>query len=278
MTLPANWRALNRANWDERTQIHLASPKLHYKLDQLRAGVERLDPIAAAVLGPVTGLRVLHLQCHFGKDTLALAQSGAEVVGLDFATTAIETAQALAVDLGLSNRARFIDADVYDAIAAVGEIASFDRVFVSWGALCWLPDLLPWARAVASFLKPGGYLALADAHPASYVLDDRIKTPDARPGWHAPYLAREPLLEDDPSDYADPDAQLVNSRTVQFLHPLSDVVSALIEAGLRIDWFREHDTVVWAMFRCLIKRGFDEYAWPDHPWFPLSFSLRASRS
>ena len=98
-----DWLALNRANWDERVPIHLETPRLHYRLDALRAGTEQLDPIAAEVLGPVDGLHVLHLQCHFGADTLTIAQHGAVVTGLDFSPPAIAAARALASELGLAH-------------------------------------------------------------------------------------------------------------------------------------------------------------------------------
>jgi SAM-dependent methyltransferase len=278
MTVPPDWLARNRANWDERVAIHLHAPnRVHYHLDRLRAGSGTLDAIAAEMLGPVSGLRVLHLQCHFGQDTLTIAQQGAEVVGLDFSAPAIEAARSLAAELGLTARARFAEGNVYDAATFVPEPGSFDRVFVSWGALCWLPDIASWARVVASFLKPGGYLALAEAHPAAYVFDDAAGTPDGRPGWFAPYLAREPMLEVGGVDYADPTARIVNNRTVEFLHPLSDILTWLIEAGLRIDRFQEHDSIPWQMFACLTKRGPDEHVWPDRPWLPLSYSLRATK-
>ncbi len=277
MTIPADWLALNLANWNERVPVHLNGPGLHYKLDALRAGTERLDPVAAEGLGPVDGLRVLHLQCHFGQDTLTLAQQGATVTGLDFSPPAIEAARALTTELGLSDRARFVEANVYDAVAAIHEPGSFDRVFVSWGALCWLPELPPWGRIVESFLKPTGFLALAEAHPAAYVFDVQTATPDGRPGWYMPYLGREPLLEDRPDDYADPEARLRNSRTVEFLHPLSDILMALIDAGLRIERFHEHDSIPWQIFAQLEKRGRDQHIWPDKPWLPLSYSLRAAK-
>jgi SAM-dependent methyltransferase len=173
MTIPANWLALNLANWDERVPVHLNAPHVHHQLDQLRAGTERLDPIAADILGPVDGMRVLHLQCHFGKDTLTIAHQGASVTGLDFSPPAIAAARAFAAELGLADRARFAEANLYDAEAAINAPGSFDRVFVSWGALCWLPDIPAWARIVASFLKPNGYLALAEAHPAALRRFDR---------------------------------------------------------------------------------------------------------
>jgi SAM-dependent methyltransferase len=290
MTIPPNWSALNQANWDERVPVHL-DPNSGYDLTALRSGTARLDTIAANILGPVEGMRVLHLQCHFGKDTLTIAQAGApggaqagaqpgaqagvQVTGLDFSPPAIEAARSLAIEVGLADRARFVVANVYDAPSALPEPESFDRVFVSWGALCWLPDMPYWARIVASFLKPGGFLALAEAHPAAYVFDDLTATPDGRPGWYMPYLGREPLMEDRPEDYANPTARLRNSRTVEFLHPLSDIMMALIDSGLRIDRFLEHDSVVWEMFGSLVRRSRSEYVWPDKPWLPLSYSLRA---
>jgi SAM-dependent methyltransferase len=277
MTIPPNWQALNLANWNERVAIHLNAPPIHYRLDALRAGTEQLDAVAADILGPVDGLRILHLQCHFGQDTLTIAQQGASVTGLDFSPPAIAAAQSLAVQLGLSDRTRFVEASLYDAEAAIGAPGSFDRVFVSWGALVWLPDLTAWARIVASFLKPGGYLALADAHPFAYVFDDLNATPDGQPGWYMPYLGREPMLEDRPQDYANPDIPLQNSRTIEFPHPIGDIITSLISAGLRIDRFQEHDSIVWQMFAQLQKRGPNEHVWPDKPWLPLSYSLRAAK-
>jgi SAM-dependent methyltransferase len=277
MTIPPDWFALNLANWNERVPIHLNAPPLHYDLDPLRNGTEHLDAIATDILGPVDGLRVLHLQCHFGKDTLPLAQQGASVTGLDFSPPAIAAARSLAADLGLTDRARFVQANIYDAETAINEPGSFDRVFASWGALVWLPDIPAWARIVSSFLKPNGFLALAEAHPAAFVFDDRTATPDGKPGWHMPYLARQPMFEDWPEDYADPAARLKNSRTVQFLHPLSDIIMSLISAGLRIDQFLEHDSIVWQLFAFLEKRGRNEHVWPDKPWLPLSYSLRAAK-
>src|SRR3954451_1759493 len=124
------WRELNRANWDERVVVHLGSAG--YNLRPLRAGRGRLDAIVEAELGPVAGLRVLHLQCHFGQDTLTLAQRGAQAVGLDFSGAAIAAARALAAGLGLGERARFVEADLYQAAEAVAEPAAFDLVFVTW--------------------------------------------------------------------------------------------------------------------------------------------------
>ena len=269
-----NWRALNRANWDERVPVHLAAPVY---AGSLATGEARLNAIEEAELGPVEGLRLLHLQCHFGRDTLMLAQRGAHVVGLDFSPPAIAAARSLADELGLADRARFVEADLYDAPAAIGEPAAFDRVYVTWGALCWLPDIAGWARIVAHFLKPGGSLYLAEGHPAALVLDDTTHRSDDRPGFHVPYFHAEPLVLDDASDYADPDARLENSTTCQWIHPLGSVVSALVSAGLRLEWLHEHDGVAWRMFRCLVEGTDGLWRWPDKPWLPLAFSLKATK-
>jgi SAM-dependent methyltransferase len=266
---------LNRANWDERVPIHRAAKA--YDPTPLRTGQARLNPIEEEELGSVNGLRLLHLQCHFGHDSLILAQRGAAVVGLDFSQVAIAAARELASELGLSDRTRFVEADLYDAPRSIPEPASFDRVFVTWGALCWLPDVDGWARIVAHFLRPGGALYLAEGHPAALVFDDEIRQPNGRPGFFAPYFHAGPLVINESRDYADTSARLTNSTTHQWIHPLGRVVTALIAAGLRLDWLHEHDAVTWRMFDCLVEGPDDLFRWPDKPWLPLAYSLQATR-
>ncbi|MBV9811974.1 MAG: class I SAM-dependent methyltransferase [Acetobacteraceae bacterium] len=272
----ADWRAANLANWEERVAVHLGPGG--YTLADLRAGRPEFDPIVAAELPPLAGRRIVHLQCHFGADSLRLLQAGAaEIVGLDFSPAAIATADGLAAELRLADRARFVQADVYDALRAIPRPHDFDVAFVTWGAITWLPDMREWARIVAALLRPGGIFVFAEGHPLAYVLDDRAATPGALPGYVAPYFQTEPIVDDDPSDYADPQARLANARTFQWCHTLGSVVTALIEAGLALEHLREHDAVTWRMFRCLAEGGDGLYRWPDKPWLPLSFSLRASK-
>lgn len=270
-----NWRALNRANWDERVAVHLKSPG--YDLKHLRAGRGVLNPVDEAEIGEVEGLRVLHLQCHFGADTLCLAQRGATVVGLDFSGAAIDAARTLAGELGLSDRARFVQADLYDAPAALAEPAAFDLVYTSWGVTCWLPDIRRWAEIVAQFLKPGGRFYYADAHPAAYVFDDLTRLADGRPGYFAPYFERQPIVMANPKDYADPRAYLANATSVEWLHPLSDIVGGLIDAGLSLDWLHEHAQLPWRMFEMLVQKDDGDWHWPDRQWLPLAMSLQARR-
>jgi SAM-dependent methyltransferase len=268
-----DWRELNRANWDERVAIHLAPGG--YDLAPLRAGRGKLDAIVEGELGAVSRLRVLHLQCHFGKDSLVLASREAEVTGLDFSGAAIDAARQLATELGLS--ARFVQADVYEAPTAIPEPASFDLVFATWGTVTWLPDVIEWARVVASFLRPGGSLYFADAHPTAMVFDDLGAGANGVPGWFVPYFERMPLLIDDPSDYANPAAKLANSRQVNWLHTTGAILDALREAGLRIEWLHEHPRVTWRMFRQLVRDADGLWTWPNRLWLPLAISLRAVR-
>ena len=268
-----SWRTLNRANWDERVAIHRAVP--FYDPERIRRGGARMNAIEDAELGSVDGLRVLHLQCHFGHDSLILASRGAQVTGVDFSAPAIEAARANAASLGLD--ARFVLSDLYAAPEAIPEPGAFDLVYITWGTICWLPDMAGWARVIGHFLRPGGRLYFADMHPAAYVFDDRAAGLDGRPGWFAPYFDPAPLVLEDERDYADPDAKLQNQRSVQFMHPLATVIGSLLEAGLRLDWLHEHPRVTWKAFAQLVEDADGCWTWPDRPWLPLSVSLSATK-
>ena len=264
------WRRLNRANWDERVAVHLA-PESDYETDLLRRGPYLLHAIEENELGPVAGRRLLHLQCHFGIDTLALAQKGAVVTGLDFSAPAIAAARGLAAETGIN--ATFVQSDIYEARAAVEGM--FDRVFTTWGTTTWLPDIRAWAAVVASLLAPGGEFYFADIHPAALVFDDGVPGTDGMPGWFVPYFHQGALVIDDPSDYANPTARLANARTHEFIHPVADVVQALLDAGLRLTMLHEHDTLAWKAFGCMVETEGRLYRLPDRPWLPLSYSLKA---
>src|SRR3954471_7694359 len=265
------WRRLNRLHWEDRVAIHLG-PR-GYDFDRLRAGRTRLNIIEERELPPLAGKRVLHLQCHFGADTLMLLQGGAaELVGVDFSASAIAAARDLAQEIGVADRARYVEADVYDAPDAVPEPHGFDLVFVTWGAICWLPDIRRWGKVVAAMLRPGGALYLAEAHPAAYVLDDAKRTADAMPGFFAPYFSGDPVIMIEERDYIDPEAVYKHPTSHTWIHPLGDIVTGLIEAGMRLDWLHEHDAVPWRMFEILVKSADGLYRWPDKPWLPLAFS------
>ena len=274
--LPDDWRAANRASWDERVGIHLDAEA--YDLAPLRAGRAVLHPIEEAEIGDVAGLKIAHLQCHFGRDSLTLAQKGAEVVGLDFSGAAIAVARRLADELGLAGRARFVEADLYDAPAALAGFGPFDRVFVTWGAIGWLPDLAGWARVVAALLAPGGSLYLAEGHPFAMVFDtDGGDDGAGRPRWNVPYLDFGMWKDEAPADYTGDFPRLEAGHEYWWDHQLGDILTALAGAGLRLDWLREHDSVPWPMFTVLESAPGGMFRWPKQRWLPLAFSLAATK-
>lgn len=274
-TLPKDWRSANRATWEERVGIHLKADA--YDLTPLREGRAVLHPIEEAEIGEVAGLRIAHLQCHFGRDSLTLAQKGADVTGLDFSPTAISTATALADELGLADRARFVEADLYDAPAALADHGPFDMVFVTWGAIGWLPDLDGWAAVIAALLRPGGTLYLAEGHPFAMVFATENGTDsEGRPRWCVPYFDFGLWHDEAPVDYTGDFPKLTAGHEYWWDHRMGEVLTALAGAGSHLDWLHEHDRVPWPMFSTLQPAPGGMYAWPDKPWLPLSFSLKAS--
>lgn len=258
----------NRQHWDERVPINAASS--FYDLDGFRAGAEDIDRFQLDELGDVTGLDLVHLQCHIGLDTLSWARRGARVAGVDFSAPATETATGLAVELGLGQRARFVAADVYDAADALG-MNSFDVVYTGNGALMWLPDIERWARTAADLLRPGGRLYLAEFHPLTGVLDDERGTTAA-----LDYFARGARTYDSPGSYADWEAETTHNTATEWHHTLGDVISAVAGAGLRIEFVHEHDTIPFQRYAALVADG-DRLRYPDgSARLPLMYSLAAS--
>ncbi|MDV9192651.1 class I SAM-dependent methyltransferase [Streptomyces sp. SR27] len=269
---PEDWREANRARWDERVPIHAASA--FYDLDTFRAGKDALRDFELAEVGDVTGRSLLHLQCHIGLDTLSWARHGAsQVVGLDFSEPAVETARSLAADLGLSqDRAAFVAADVYDAAEAVPDNA-YDIVYTGSGALCWLPDIERWAETAASLVAPGGFLYVAEFHPLTDSLDDETGSRIVND-----YFVREPWVDTTPGTYAELDAVTVHNRSVEWVHPVGEVVTALARAGLRIEFLREHDASLFPRYGALQQHEDGYYRFPaDRPRIPLMYSVKASR-
>lgn len=272
-----DWLDANRASWDERVPLHLASE--FYDQSQLRAGHGELYPIEEEELGSLfpeglDGLRILHLQCHFGADTLVLAQRGATVVGIDFSKPAVQAARQLAREVGLDARARFIEANLYDARHTLPEPESFDVVYTTWGTIGWLPDVQEWARIIAWFLKPGGRLYFADGHPAAFVFDGLDAA--GMPAWGYPYNSEGVGdVVDDAGDYADQSATLEHTRTVEWMHPLGETVTALIDAGLGIEMLHEHYEVPFRIFPSVVPTRQRMFGWADRKWLPLAYSIAA---
>jgi SAM-dependent methyltransferase len=256
---------LNREFWDERVPIHTASD--FYDVEGFKAGREPLQSFELEDLGDVSGRSLVHLQCHFGLDTLSLARHGARVTGLDFSGSAIEAARKLAAEIGVE--ADFVCADVYEAPEALGG-RSFHIVYVNIGALNWLADIRRWAQVVGALLSPGGILYMKEVHPFSWVFGDDDLTVESD------YFAHRNDY-DEAGTYTDPDAETVHNRTEEWQHPLSEVVNALIGAGLTIELLGEHDHQAYPQWPFMVRDGF-VYRMPEGiPRLPLMYTLRARK-
>ena len=259
-------RAANRAWWDERVPLHLASR--FYDLEGARAGRLAMRRFEVEEVGDVRGRDLAHLQCHIGTDTLAWALLGARVTGLDFSARAVEAATALARDLGLEERARFVCAPVEEARAALE--GDFDVVYTSWGAINWLPDLDAWAGVVASLLRPGGILYLAEGHPLTGVLERRDGA--LVEAW--PYQGGVESVDQTPGSYAAPEAVTRNDRSHEWAHGLGEVVTAVAGAGLRVEMLQERREILYQALPEM-ERGEDGTWTLPGSSLPFSFSLRA---
>ncbi len=265
---------LNREYWDESTDMHARGNV--YGIEDFRAGRCQLHRIEVEELGDVSGKRLLHLQCHFGLGTLSWARRGAIVTGVDFSPKAIALARSLATEV--ASDARFVESNVYALPAALS--GRFDIVFTFYGVLCWLPDLPRWAAIIAHYLEPGGIFYIAEAHPCCRVFPTAADIADGstelRPMFsyfHDPAGTRwEPS-----ADYADETTQhTVAEHTWQ--HSMSDIVNALVTAGLRIDFLHEFSHCVWKIV-AFAERG-EDGTWrlpARFPPLPLMFSLKATR-
>ncbi|MYS86004.1 class I SAM-dependent methyltransferase [Embleya scabrispora] len=268
MPASADWRVVNRANWDERVPIHTASE--FYDVAGFVAGKDALRDFELAEVGDVAGRTLLHLQCHFGLDTLSWARRGAVVTGLDFSEPAVAAATDLAARIGVDT-ARFVTSDVYDAVDTL-EGRTFDIVYTGLGALCWLPDVDRWARTVADLVAPGGFLYLAEFHPFADVLAEDGRTVELD------YFRRDAQTWDEPGTYADMAAPTSANVTIEWQHGIGDVVSALTAAGLRLEFLHEHDFSLFARFP-ILERNDGIYRFPaDHRRVPLIYSLRATKA
>ena len=267
-----DWAAANRANWDERVGIHAASA--FYDVEGWLAGDRLPRAWETEVIGDVRGLDVVHLQCHFGLDTLALAQAGARVTGLDFSPAAIAKAIEVAERAGLADRARFVEADVLDAARALAP-EQFDLVYVSLGALCWLPRVADWAAQVAALLRPGGRLFLHDSHPLAQCLSyDEPVVPEF--GYFED--PDNPWVEDSETTYTDAEQQVEHTRSYQWNHALGEVITALLDQSLRLDHLEEHDWTAFQRFDWMKRTADQCWEQPEgRVKIPLSYTLLATR-
>ena len=266
----------NLRTWEAWTQIHVGSD--FYDVASFR---DERDPIRLrdyeiAEVGPVAGKSLLHLQCHFGLDTLSWARLGAQVTGADFSPAAIQAATALADELQIP--ARFVVSSIHDLPRNLD--CQFDVVYTSRGVLGWLPNIRIWADVVAHFVKPGGTFYITEIHPIAQVLDDELAA--TAPGelrLKYPYWEHEqPLTFDVEGSYADRHAQTDGLVEHGWNHSLGEILTALIESGLTIEFLHEFDFAEWEI--PFLSQG-DDRLWRLPPQaqgqLPLFFSLKATK-
>ena len=261
-----------RRNWNERTPIHAASD--FYNVDGFKSGNITLTEIERRELGSVAGKTLLHLQCHFGMDTMSWARLGAKVTGVDISDAAIDLARELNDELGLD--ARFIRSNIYDLPEVLDE--QFDIVYTAIGALCWLPDMDGWAKIVSRYLKPGGTFYILDGHPTSHALESFENSDgsrDLKPVYsyfHDPEGISYPAGD---CTYTGP--EVINSPSQEWQHSVSDIINAIIGAGLQIEFFNEHPVSAYRAFPQMSKH---EDGWrldENHGSVPFMFSIRATK-
>lgn len=265
--------AANHEIWQGWTALHV--PSEFYDVEGFIADPDArpFDSIVAGLLGDdLTGVRALHLQCHFGLDTVRLARMGAQATGFDFSSAAIAAARDLSARMGVP--ATFIEGNVLEPPAELPENA-FDLVFTSWGVISWLPDLGPWARTIASRLAPGGVFKIAESHPTLWVFDDEADDPTLRVRYS--YFMRDALEWEERGSYASPGEELIGTSH-SWQHTFEEILSALIGAGLVIEELREFPLIAWKYTPGMVEREPGLFGLPEgRPEVPLTFTLTARK-
>lgn len=236
--------AINKELWNQRTGVHAGSE--FYDIPGFLAGKNSLKEIELPLLGALHDKTVLHLQCHFGQDTLSLARMGATVTGVDLSDAAITLANELTQQLGLERKAQFVCCDLYSTQDHLN--GAFDTVFTSYGTIGWLPDLDKWAAVVNHFLKPGGSFVMADFHPAIWMFDDNFKE------IIYSYFNTQTIVEETEGTYTDGGSG-IRHTSYSWNHPLSEIVTALTAQGLQLQVFREVDFSPYNCFNNTIEKN-----------------------
>ncbi|MEX1038251.1 MAG: class I SAM-dependent methyltransferase [Acidimicrobiia bacterium] len=265
-------RATNRDNWDSRVDIHYGSET--YGVERFVSDPDHLSDVVAfdrTKLGDVSGKSLLHLQCHIGTDTISWARLGAEVTGIDFSEKAVRAAQRLSESS--ATPARFLVSELYDTPEVLSE--TFDVVYTGVGAICWLPDVRGWASVVGTMLKPGGTFYMREGHPLMWSLD--WDDPEKKLSLIYSYFEGEPNTFEEETTYAG--AGVVDSpKTFDWNHGLGETLTALIDAGLRLDHIEEYDFCEWQAMEEMVLD--EERHWrlpPSRPRIPLMWSVLATK-
>jgi len=259
----------NRARWDEIAPIHL---KAYKEVALLREGKEVLDEIELREVGNVNGKSLLHLQCHIGSDTLAWVRHGAVVTGVDFSAESIACANQLSEELGLPGT--FIHSNIYD-VRTIHE-GQYDVVYTSKGVLCWLKDLQEWGRIIVHYLKPDGVFYLMESHPVIMALkeEESGELSFAYPYFHKDAPTEWPAGD---ADYADGD-YVPKHESAEWEWAISDIVNALIDAGLRLEFVNEYEKLFFRLFPSMTTEDDRWFRLPEYSKkLPLLLTLRARK-
>ncbi|HUV29813.1 MAG TPA: class I SAM-dependent methyltransferase [Acidobacteriota bacterium] len=251
----------NRAAWNQMVEVHLHHPE--YKTAEVAAGGSSLKRIELETMGDVRNKHLLHLMCQFGLDTLSWAREGAVVTGIDISDKSIERANELKRQTGLN--AEFIRCDILNLIGRIDR--RFDIVFQSYGTHCWISDITRWAQVVGHYLKPGGTFFMIDDHPFKAVF------------WESPrdYFRRDPDRETGAPDYCDRSFR-IKGEIVEWQHPISGIVNALIGAGLVIEHLEEYNYSYYREEEGWYSDDGEYWYPPGGPArYPLMFSLKARK-
>ncbi|NND77052.1 MAG: class I SAM-dependent methyltransferase [Flavobacteriales bacterium] len=242
----------NRIVWNNKVESHLASEM--YDMDAFRRGKNSLKHVEIEHLDHIEGKSILHLQCHFGQDSLSLQRMGARVTGVDISDKAIQKARELSTELGLETE--FVLCNVLETDKHINK--QFDMVFTSYGTVVWLADINKWANIVSKMLKPGGTFLMADFHPVMYMLDDDFD----QLGY--PYFTQDkPFHDNSTGTYADSEADVTGDQYF-WNHPTSNVMSALLKEGLELEVFKEFPYSCYNCFPGMKKLDEDKYVFEKH--------------
>ena len=253
----------NKATWNDKVSVHAKSDM--YNIEDFKKGKSSLMSYELEALGSVKGKSLLHLQCHFGQDTLSWSRLGAKCTGVDLSDEGIKLAQSLNTELNLE--AEFVCCNVLNTSDFIKDI--FDIVFTSYGVIGWLPDLKPWGQMIAERLKKGGTFFMAEFHPIVWMFDYLEGTPIMKYG----YMQADVIYEEYEGTYADQESKMV-SKEYGWNHGLGEVVSALTEAGLHIEYLKEYDESPYDVLPDLEKTDSGMYVTKDK-LYPLIFTLKA---
>ncbi len=254
---------VNRQTWNEKVKVHAESDM--YDLKAFKEGKSSLMPYELNAIGDVQGKSLLHLQCHFGQDTLSWSRMGANCVGVDLSDEGISLAKSLNSELELNTS--FVRCNVLETSTYVND--TFDIVFTSYGVIGWLPDLKPWAQMIAERLKPGGFFYIVEFHPIVWMFDYEQDPPKMRYG----YMQDEVIYEEYEGTYANTKSKMI-SKEYGWNHGLSEVVNSLIEAGLQIEYLNEYDESPYNVLPDLERTKSGMYVSKDK-LYPLLFEIKA---